>query len=782
MVSKHIHRTLIFSLIAEIFPVTIVTFLVLTSLVFIQQVGKYLNIVLSFHSSAQVATQFLLSLIPGIVIITLPVSLLLGTIITCSRLSTDGEMTAMQSLGISKKGIAIPFLFFGILGAGLTAYLSSQVAPKALKTLKGLRGKILLQEANTQFSAGKFITRFPDSLLYVRDVDPGTGNWRGVFLLRQEDGGKTSRLLTAESGQLIITGGEQLGFEVELNRVVSVESKISDTAQVVGAASASNKASIKFSERDSSENGDSQSVGPLSEMTMGEVKRLARNAPTVKEQLQASVEWHKRLAFPFACITLTMLTFIIAFQGRRNASRPRTTVTVLFLAMLFYLILVAGQNIAAKGAVPVWLGVWLSNLLFGGYVLYSFLTHKSGFNFPFLSFGGNTAASNQHSVAAVRSSKGHAGFDFHKLNPFNLINYLLVSEVFKYYLISVSALVLTSLVFTLFDLIPAMAKSGTPFSYALTYLGYLSPQFIYQVSPFALLVGILTGYSVLTRSNQLTILSGAGQSKFRLVVPILMTVTAVGAFLWFASDQLLPFTQREQDVRYNKIKGRQVEQTTIAFGKKWVYGKNNAIYSYQRVENDDRLINTSIYYLDPATHQLERTLHFAEAKPVNGSTWMAEDGWVESVNQDLTISRKSLKETPGKITVDEGVGIFRRTVNESSKMDSEELREYIGQLEGVGAPVVAPTLDLKRRLAFPFSCLTLAFLGIPFAITKHSRKFSPLLSVAIGVGIGLAFWLLMSLFEAAGQQESLPLNVAVWGPQILFLAIGLYLNFRQRAH
>jgi lipopolysaccharide export LptBFGC system permease protein LptF len=42
--------------------------------------------------------------------------------------------------------------------------------------------------------------------------------------------------------------------------------------------------------------------------------------------------------------------------------------------------------------------------------------------------------------------------------------------------------------------------------------------------------------------------------------------------------------------------------------------------------------------------------------------------------------------------------------------------------------------------------------------------------------------LLMTLFEAAGKQSNLPVSVAVWGPQILFLAVGLYLNFRQRAH
>lgn len=781
------NKRLFISLLSEILPVTLVAFIALTSLVFVQQAGKYFNVILSFHASAQVAAQFLWSLIPGIVVITLPVSLLLGTIITCSRLSTDGEMTAMQSLGIGKVKIALPFLCVGIAGAILTSYLLAQTAPRALKKLKGLRTKVLVQEANAQVTAGRFITRFPNSLLYVRDIDQKTGEWVGVFLLRQAPDDDVSRLITAEKGQLRITGGEdnqKLALEVELQKVVSIESKIANDSQSsmpVSAASASEKLSIKFTEQGGNED-SANTVGPLSEMTLGEVTRQITTAPSVKERRQANVEWHRRLAFPFACVTLTLLTFIVALQGRRLASKPRTTVVVLFLAMFFYLVLVAGQNLAVSGAVPVWLGVWFSNLLFGGYVVYAFASNKSAFRFSLLSKFAPAKPAAAVASTGTTTATQPAKFSFPALNPFSLVNYLLVSEVFKYYLIAVSALVMTSLVFTLFDLIPAMSKTGATIGYALTYLGYLSPQFIYQVSPFALLVGILTGCSVLARSNQLVILSGAGLSRLRTVVPLMMAVVGIGFFLWFLSDFMLPHTNREQDFRYNRIKGRQMEQTTIAFGKKWVFGKNDTIYSYQRVENDNSLINASAYFLTPATHLVEKTMHFNQATQSTPLTWTAIGGWSETIKPDLTVSRISLTETPQPIRIEDGIGIFKRTVNESSKMDSEELKSYISQLKSVGASITAAQLDLKRRLSFPFSCLTLAVLAIPFALTNRGRKFSPLLSVAISVGIGLIFWLLMSLFEAAGQQDNLPEDLAVWGPQILFLAIGLYLNFRQRAH
>jgi lipopolysaccharide export LptBFGC system permease protein LptF len=78
--------------------------------------------------------------------------------------------------------------------------------------------------------------------------------------------------------------------------------------------------------------------------------------------------------------------------------------------------------------------------------------------------------------------------------------------------------------------------------------------------------------------------------------------------------------------------------------------------------------------------------------------------------------------------------------------------------------------------------LTLALLAMPFATSRHSRRSTPVMSVALGIGISLIFWLLMILFEAAGKQSSLPITLAVWGPQILLLAVGMYLNFRYRSH
>lgn len=776
----------------EILPLVFVFFFILTTLVFTQQVSKYSGLILSFQSSPYITQKFLLSLIPGIAVITLPVSLLLGTVVACSRLSSDNELTAAQSLGVSQITLAKPFLMLGIIGTIVASYLSAHVAPASLKTLKSLRTQILLQEANTRIRPHTFVTSFPNLLLYVQDVDPQSGEWLGVFLLQNDTATSISRLLTAERGQFRIEPARSLTLEAQLFNGVSVEYggersfdlNSQPTPPSLQSTAMFQKSTVKLADNENTLDESGNNSGTLAGMTLGEISRVAAASKTDKERRQALAERHKRFAFPFACLTLTAITFILAIQGKRFSTRPRTVIAILFLAMGFYLSLVVGYNLALSGVTPVWVGVWLSHLLYGSFVVKSFISNKLPFSglFSFLSSPSIQNDARGNSIIEHRSNGTTQIVTRKILKPgsvrsLNLINYLLISEIIKYFGLAIASLIATSAIFTLFDLVPAIIKSGTPLSYAASYLGYLSPQLAYYVAPFSLLVALLTSFSVLSRSNQLVIIASAGQSRLRIVTATLAASIGLAIVLWALSNYLLPYTNREQDARYNKIKGRQVEQTTIAFGKKWVFGKNNTIYGYQRIESDNSLVNASVYHLGGQQGLLKSAIHFGKAAQVSPSIWQVDYGWTETINPDSTIERETIQKRPQFITIEEGMGIFRRTTNESSKMSAWDLQNYILQLRSIGISTLELQIDLNRRIAFPFSCITLAVLAIPFVTAKQARRSGPLIGISLSVGIGLVFWLLTTFFEAAGKQNNLPIGIAVWGTHILFGAAGLYLNF-----
>lgn len=794
---------LFFSILKEAIPFIAITFFVLTTLAFAQQLAKYSNILFSMQAPGWILWKFIWSIVPGIIVTTLPISLVIGTVITCSRLSADGELTAAQSTGVSPVFVSLPFLFLGLLGSLLTYQIMGNVQPRSLKQLKTLQEKILVEIAGAQIKPDIFITTFPNVLLYVQDLDPKNGEWIGVYIYQNDDGNGGTRIVTAERGRLKISTTPQLSLEAELfGGVMLINKNAPATAttdkNVTGpqsqAISNFQKFSIFLSRKDEFKGGGEEFFSSLPKMTMKEIIAQAKSPNlSLKDKLRAKVELNKRPAIALTCLTLTAIAFVLSLRGRRFTTRPRTVIFILCITFVFYLLIIAGGNLALAGSAPVWLGVWGPHIIAALFVI-QFIS-SPGKRLWFAGLFDQLAQYLQGIKSKIESRKVTGkqklidndkitGSYFHSSfagTVINIINYLLVSELVKFFAITLIALVATSLIGTLFDLIPNIARNSIPLSYALGYLAYLSPQFAYQIAPFAMLTAIMIAASVLARSNQLISISASGVSRLRIITTVLTISAFLGVGLWMASNWVLPSTNIEQDFRYNKIKNRNVDQITFVFGKKWVYGKNNTIYSYQAIAADDSLLNAAVYHMAPDKLILDKLTFFEKAVKVSEFEWKPLNGWSNYINPDLTVNRESLTSGEHIIRIEDGDTLFKRTANESSKMSSQELKTYITQLKSIGVSVTELKIDFQKRMSFPFSCISLGLLAMPFALSAKSRRHSSTAAVAVGVALSLIFWLFVALFDALGKATILPITIAVWAPQALLLAGGLYLNLRYKS-
>ncbi len=82
-------------------------------------------------------------------------------------------------------------------------------------------------------------------------------------------------------------------------------------------------------------------------------------------------------------------------------------------------------------------------------------------------------------------------------------------------------------------------------------------------------------------------------------------------------------------------------------------------------------------------------------------------------------------------------------------------------------------IELHQRLALPPACLLLALVGIPLGVS--SRKAGK--SVAIVTTVFLAFIYYLGLISVIGlaKQGTLPVQAAVWTPNAVFAAVGIFL-------
>lgn len=753
------YRLLYRYLLKEAIPPVLLSLLVLTLLILAQQTGRLSDVLFAPGITPTAFAQAILLLIPTILTITLPFSLLLGFTVALNRLSADSELTALHSHGLGLLSLSYPLLALGLLGTALSGHLTLQLVPHSTQQFRMLKRHILLQSLGAQVKPKTFITSFPNYLLYIQDIDQTTGNWQGIFLLHKTSE-TSSHLLTASNGQLTLNETPPTSLEINLFQGVSL---LLNDSQIQSEVGTFNNLRIKLTEIEKTPSLAETTV-PIQELTFSQILQNRHSTPSANYRRQLDIELHRRLALPLACLVLTFIAIQMGTRSPRHAGKTLGVVIGFLGAISYYLVFIAGQNLALSGFLPPAAGIWLANLAFTvtGILM---ATAQVRLHSPTLPLSSPLA---RGILPAALSRRLY-------LPITNLANYLLLSELLKFLVLILFMLVSISLVFTLFDILPAAVRNGVSLPYTITYLYYLTPQIAYYTAPFALLLAILTTYSLFAKTNQITALLASGYSIYRLIFPILAETALIIATMVLLAENILPHTNREQDNRYHKIKGRKIEQAALAFGQKWVYGLNNTIYSFQYLSDSNQLLNTTAYHLDPKSFLLRGVTYARSAQLTTPPLWSVQGGWYLALQHAPTINASPFPTT--SLEIPDGPELFRRTVNESAKMNRSDLKSYLHHLERIGAPTTALRIDLERKRSFPFSCLTLAALSMPFALSRNRK--GTLTGIGVGIVISLAFWASSGLLESAGKQGLLPTWLAAWGGQILFLALAAYLFFRQ---
>jgi lipopolysaccharide export LptBFGC system permease protein LptF len=106
-------------------------------------------------------------------------------------------------------------------------------------------------------------------------------------------------------------------------------------------------------------------------------------------------------------------------------------------------------------------------------------------------------------------------------------------------------------------------------------------------------------------------------------------------------------------------------------------------------------------------------------------------------------------------------------------MNYRQLRDYIAQLRASGSPTVAATVQMHRKVAFPFATVIMALLAVPFAVTTGRR--GAMYGIGFGIALSIAYWVILNVFSAMGEGGVLTPTLAAWAPNLLFGVAALYM-------
>ncbi len=117
---------------------------------------------------------------------------------------------------------------------------------------------------------------------------------------------------------------------------------------------------------------------------------------------------------------------------------------------------------------------------------------------------------------------------------------------------------------------------------------------------------------------------------------------------------------------------------------------------------------------------------------------------------------------------------FIQNLKDMETMSYSELNEFIANERLKGSEtVVFYEVERHRRLAFPFATLVLTFIGV--ALSSQKVRGGIGLHLGAGITLSFAFILFMQVTTTFATKGNLHPMMAVWIPNIIFGALGIYL-------
>ena len=752
-----------------ILPYALAALVLLTAILFVQQTGRYFETV--FHSvmPAGFVYGLALSLLPTVLVFTIPMAVLCGTIIGLGRMSSDSELVAMRAAGISTWRTLWPALAVGLLATGATAYLNLKEAPRAQRQLRSVVLRSALYKLDSPVEPRTFTSDFPGYVIYVRDGDKARGQWGRVFIQTQEQD-KSTNLITARAGRIDSSAEKsELVLQDAMKTKMPApdardQSYVVERLEHLRIVFNTGRASLLAKLQKPEDNPD--------ELGFNELRQRA-NETSGAEQRAARMIFHKRLALSMTPVLFSFFGAALALRMRRG-SRGFGVLVSLLIFLVYYLATLAGDQAARAGTVPPIVGAWFSTaltLIVGFLILWS---RQRDFRL-FRRHQAPVEVQRTDTTPEKRSSARRFGGRWSIASFPTLLDVGIVRTMLMSFALGFLVLVLIFDIFTTFELWRFITANRASVRLVAEYLFYLLPLVSVELFPGSVLVAVLMTYALIARRREAVAWWASGQSVYRLMLPGLLFAIAVAAGAWFVQERVMPKANVRQDSLRARIRGN-IAQMSPGVERRWLVSTDGSrIYSYDFDDRKQTLIKPTVYEFDEHQIELKRVINGEEGKWLPGNQFqISKANWINL--DQARVGRESADQI--KISGVDPPSAFKPTVDRPSQLDAEGLRNYIRALKARGADTVALTVALERKYAAPFSVIVMALIGMPLAISFGRR--STVIALCSAVVVSLAFWLISGGFQQLGEHALLPATAAVWTPIVIFACGGLYFISRVR--
>lgn len=406
-----------------VFSLSTVMFLFL-----LQFVMKFIDQLIGKGLTAWIITELIALNLAWMLVLAVPMSVLVATLMAFGNLSSRNEITVMKASGMSIYRMMAPVLLAGVAVAVVLTWFNDQVLPEANHRAKTLSIDIRRKKPTLAIVAGLFSQDIPGYSILVRKTFERSNELEGITLYDYTNPNQNV-LVTAEYGTISFSSdyrklvldlrrGEihQLELQKKTNyrtihfqshRMVmdvegfdferSSEGAFSRGDRELGSAAMlaivdslkHEKESIQHevqarvsgtvleqlaaaTSRDSVPGGTTPpSVSPAAaalarnQMLAGFVASEVQRIEFLDRQMdQYMVEVHKKYAIPAACIIFVLVGAPLGIISKKGGFGIAATLSLGFF-VLYWACLIGGEKLADRDITSPFLGMWIANILIG---------------------------------------------------------------------------------------------------------------------------------------------------------------------------------------------------------------------------------------------------------------------------------------------------------------------------------------------------------------------------------------------------------------------------------
>lgn len=197
------------------FPLFVAAFFICLFVFMMQTTWRYIDELVGKGLSLDVLGQFFWYMGITMVPMSLPLAILLASLITFGNMGEDLELLSMKAAGVSLIRIMRPIMIvvFGLTGASF--YFQNVTAPEAQINMRTLLLSMKQQQPAVEIPEGVFYNAIPNLNLYVQRKNVETGMLYQTIIYKTDQGFDRAQIVLADSGRLEMTA-DKLNLVLDL--------------------------------------------------------------------------------------------------------------------------------------------------------------------------------------------------------------------------------------------------------------------------------------------------------------------------------------------------------------------------------------------------------------------------------------------------------------------------------------------------------------------------------------------------------------------------------------